>query len=293
MGKISLSMAQSTKTWLKGSDIPHRNIVHIDLEADDGIVARIYLSVDQFVRLLIGNSQVDCTLSHYRSGNQFSSEEVEPPKTVGQRMVERLGETEGNFHNRLKELQKTVKDIKDGHVKPNKKVIDEVLREIDVLISHHMSNREFVASCAQEELEHLTEIAAAQLAGKIGADQEQVSLLLGGMKQKALPAMASELAPPKGQHERDSRAIKDMGPLQLAETINKFLKKLEATQSKPKDGEYAVKLYCSGAQLTGNNKITITYVSYQGHTAIDLEEAREWAEYLAAGGRKRHFDYKR
>lgn len=58
MGEISLAITSCTKTWLKGSDIPHNTMTHIEVLSDEGTVARIYMSMDQFVRLLIGGSRV-------------------------------------------------------------------------------------------------------------------------------------------------------------------------------------------------------------------------------------------
>lgn len=297
MGEISLSITSCTKTWLKGSDIPHNTMTHIEVLSDDGVVARIYMSMDQFVRLLIGGSRVPCTLEAYwGKDGKLKKEEVTPPETVKQRMKARLGEVESEFHTRLSELSKTLKDIQDGHIKAGKKVIDSLAHEVEILKSHHMSNRDYVLGRAQEELEHLTENAAAQLAGKLGVQGENIALLLGGSGQKSLPPVPVPLEPTVLSNERDERPISEMGPIQIAETIHRLLKKMERAQPECKDDgseTLAGRLYGASASVSGNNKIVVTYVSYQGHTAIDLEEARRYAIYLASGGKKRHFDFLR
>lgn len=295
MGEISLSITSCTKTWLNGSDIPHNTMTHIEVLSDEGTVVRVYMSMDQFVRLLIGGSRVPCTLEAYRGKDgEFKKEIVTPPKTVKQRMENRLGEVEGEFHTRLSELSKTLKDIQDGHIKAGKKVVDNIAHEVEILKSHHMSNRNYVLGRAQEELEHLTENAAAQLAGKLGVQGENIALLLGGSGQKALPPVPVPLEPTVLSNDRDERPISEMGPTQLAETIHRLMRKIEMSQPPCKDdGSYDIagRWYGSGASLAGNNKIMVTYVSYQSHTALDLEEARKYALYLASGGKQRHFEF--
>ena len=294
MGTISLAMAQSTKTYLKGSDIPHLSVVHIEVASDDGTVARILLSMDQFVRFLVSNTRVPCTLEAYRGKDgKITKEVVEEPVSIKRKMENRLGEVEQEFHQRLVNLSKTLKDIQDGHIKPGKKVIDALADDVDVLKSHHMSNREYVIERSQEELEHLASNTAAQLAITLGTNPQQALDFLGCSGQKALPAHSPvELPPTSKNHERDSREIKDMGPLQLAETIHKYLKRLESKQPpEPKDGNLSGRLFCAGAVLANNNKIMVTYVSYQSSTGLSVEEARKYAEYLAAGGKDRHFEF--
>lgn len=296
MGTISLAMAQSTKTYLKGSDIPHLSVVHIEVCSDNGTVARILLSMDQFVRFLVSNTRVPCTLEAYvGKDGKMTKEVVEPPVSIKRKMKDRLGDVEQEFHNRLTDLSKTLKDIQDGHIKPGKKVIDALAMDVDVLKSHHMANREYVLERSQEELEHLASNTAAQLAITLGTNPQQALDFLGVSGQKSLPAHSPvDLPPAPKTHERDSREIKDMGPLQLAETISKCLKTLERNQPpEPKDGNLGGRLFSAGASLANNNKIMVTYVSYQSSTALDVEEARKYAEYLASGGKKRHFDYLR
>jgi len=293
MGKISLAITSSTKTWLKGSDIPHTTLTHIDIRNEEGVIARIFMSMDQFVRLLIGGSEVDCTLEAYRdSEGKLAKETVEPPETVKQRMHRRLGEVQEDFHDRLTELSKNLKEIQDGKVKPGKKVIENLTQEVEILLSHHKSNREYVAERAQEELEHLTEVAAAQLAGKIGASAENVAMLLGSSGQKALPAASVAPVPleptPIEHHERDERSIEDMGPVQLTETLHSLLRKVERTLNE-EDADY--KWHSSGATLAGNKKVMVTYLSYQGTSSLSLEEARSYAKYLAGGGKARHYEF--
>jgi len=91
--------------------------------------------------------------------------------------------------------------------------------------------------------------------------------------------------------EREKKEIKDMTAMQVAEMLSKHLRHIEKVlpnlENKP--------LYMSSATSV-KNKVKICYISYQNHTTIELDEAKEYLEFLmsikSAKEFKQHFHFK-
>lgn len=77
---------------------------------------------------------------------------------------------------------------------------------------------------------------------------------------------------------------------QLASAIDGYLKHFVATQTSqdnPDEGRGAFYLASAYAR---QNRVVITYISYQGETPITIEEAERYLEWLGAGNVGRHFE---
>jgi len=140
---------------------------YVALEAKDPeqkLVVRIALSYEQAAKMMLYNGEVECTLEQYRdTTGKLVSEKVEPPKTVHQRMKERLTETNEDLLKRVEDIRRDLYEMVNGDVKRNKGKIEELLDSIKVVQSHLKSNQSFVVQQAEEELQSMQNNAAGQL----------------------------------------------------------------------------------------------------------------------------------
>ena len=98
------------------------------------------------------------------------------------------------------------------------------------------------------------------------------------------------MSQPKGSEAR----IKQPTLAELAKRINAHLKRIEADPALnvPYKEEYRKTLrrfWGAGAGYGGGARMLVTYVAYQGHTALTKEEAIRYLERLDAGFVGTHF----
>jgi hypothetical protein len=160
-----MNIVSSTGTWLNGCIQKQHYYVSLNLEDPEGkTVARVALSYEQAARMLLSNGDVECTLEHYRGNDgTLIEEKVEPPKTIHERMKERMGNTQASLLNRVEDIRRDLHDMVNGDEKRNKGKIKELLQSVEVVKSHLKSNETFVVHQAEEELADMQNNAMGQL----------------------------------------------------------------------------------------------------------------------------------
>jgi hypothetical protein len=288
--KISLNMVSSTGRWLRDTLAPQHSYVSLTIEDTEGrIIVRAALTMDQFTHMLISNMETTCTLERYRDENGKLAEDiVNPPPTVEEKMKDRMKEYRENLGTRMNDIYKDLYEMMNSGVKPGKKKLEELLREVDTVRSHFKENENFVIKQAQEELSQMQENMRVQLSSymkTLGADIKPDEIkFFGDTNAPKLLTEGSVIKPvlePYQKKERDERKIKDMTSRELADCINLQLRRLENTQSKAtqsKDG-YQI-LHYAGCVASGNKGVTARYISYQGNHFLTNEEAKKYLTFL-------------
>jgi hypothetical protein len=148
------------------------------------------------------------------------------------------------------------------------------------------SNDDFVVQQAEEELGSMQTQAACQLGvflqsqHGITADSSLLQKLLPVSENNLLEDKTAEAKPvvtgyvKKG---RETKEVKDMTAMEVADEINNWLKIAEA--SDPDRGKETSQLFGSNA-TSKRNKVEIRYISYQGTHSLPLENAQEYLTYL-------------
>ena len=296
---VSMNLTSSSGTWLNGCLQPQHYYVSLNIEDPNGeIVARVALSYEQAAKMMLYNGDVECTLERYRdkTGN-LTEEKVEPPETVHQRMKDRLKDSHVTLAKRLEDIRRDVYEMLNGG-KSGKTNLTNLLHDIEVIQGHYSSNENFVVQQAEEELGSMQNNAAGQLGLFLqshGADLKQEDLL------QMLPVSSSQLAitdkaePVKDEYkmkQREDKSIEDMTAMEVADRIHKLLKKFESLQ--PDKGSEKAHLFGSGAFMA-RNKVSIKYISYQGTSILELDEAKAYLKFLLSVKDlkqfKRHFNF--
>jgi len=296
--KVIMTLTQSSGEWLNGCLQPQYHYVSLEIkDPEEKELVRVALSFEQAARMLLYNGEVECTLIRYRDlkGN-MTSEKVNRPDTVHDRMKKRLREEFESLDKRIEDIRRDLHDLVNGDTKPNKKTLEELLHEVETVKSHYHSNRDFVLQQSEEELSKMQSNAAGQLSlflqskGFSVTDEESKKML----PISSSPLMIGNTKPVEDNYElkeRVQKEIKDMTAMQVAELLNKVLHRIESkfpsSENKP--------LYMSSA-IHVRNKVKICYTSYQSHTTIELDEAREYLEFLMSikdvSEFKQHFHFK-
>jgi hypothetical protein len=210
----------------------------------------------------------------------LTNEEIKPPKTVRQRMKERLKESHSSIEKRLEDVKRDVYAMVNGE-KSGKKNLTQLLKDIEVIQSHYASNESFVVQQAEEELGAMQNNAAGQLglflqSHGTNVDKEDLCKMLS--VGQPLSIDDKSVAHVKDEYQlkqREEKSIEEMTALEVADQISFLLKNLEQKQlTKDK-----VILFNSSA-IHLNNFVLIRYISYQGTTKISLEEAKEYLKFL-------------
>ena len=297
--KISLSINQSTGTWLNEALLPQHRYPSIDILDPNGeILAKIDMTFEQFAQFLVSNSHVTCTLSRYRTrDDKLAAEEVEQPETVGDRMTKRLGEYRENVKDRMKELQTDIYEMINGSQKINKKTLEKLYSDIGTIRSHFVSNENFAVQQAQEETSEIQESMRTQLltflSGK-GLDVSKNDIkMLEGNRENTLQLTgekAEAKVEPFEKKQRVEKPIDDMTCLELADNIHEIFKKLETqetSKTKFEDVKHT-KLFSSIATAT-NKTVIVKYISYQKETSLTREEAAAYLKFLRTIGTLKEF----
>lgn len=282
--KICLTLVSSTGTWLREALAPQHQFIALTIEDHEGrIIARVGMTYDQFTHMLVSNGETTCTLQRYRDENGTLAEDVvTPPPTIEDKMKERMKEYRDNLGARMNDVYKDIYEMMNSGVKPGKKKLEELLRDIDTVRSHFKANENFVMKQTEEELSQMQENARVQLSTylkTLGADIAPSEIkFLGDPNAPKQIGDSRPILEPYIKKIREDKPIEDMTSRELADHIHSHLRRLEATQSEEtvKDGHQ--KLYCSGCSESGAKGVTVHYVSYQGHIFLSNEDA---IKYLA------------
>lgn len=276
-----MNLTSSTGTWLKGCLQPQHYYVSIDIkDPEEKILARVCLSYEQAAKMLLYNGDVECTLEKFRDlhGN-LTNEKIEPPKTVHQRMKERLKQSHASIEKRLEDVKRDIYAMVNGE-KSGKKNLTQLLKDIEIIQSHYASNETFVVQQAEEELGTMQNNAAGQLGLFLqshGANVDKEDLCKMLSVGQPLSIVDKSVAPVKDVYQlkqREEKTIDEMTELEVADQIYFILKNLEQKQPKDKD----MLFNCS--VISSRSNVLIKYISYQGTTKISLEEAKEYLRFL-------------
>jgi hypothetical protein len=282
MSKARLSRVSSNGTYL--NDCLQAQHYYLSLEIDDPqgkILCRMSMSYDQFVQILTDACNTTVTLERYRDceGNLIV-EEVKKPESVRDRMIDRMGEVHESLSNRIKDLRKDLYEaLNEG--KAGKKTLEQLLHSARVIEDNFESNAVFTVQQASEEIKSMQECAKSQLAiflSEHGVNNVDISPMLQQSDQKALPAPDQLPVIEKYElKERVSKPIDDMTALEVADAMTIQLKRIERLIKQEHDG-HAV-LFWSGASVSKNG-VSIRYISYQGTTRVELDEAKDYLKFL-------------
>jgi hypothetical protein len=282
---ISMNICTSTGTWLNGCMQPQHYYVHMEIkDPNNKLVARIGLSYEQVARMMMSNGEVECTLIKYRGEDgKYVEEKVEPPKSVHQRMKERMGETQASLSKRLEDIRRDLYAMINGDMSRSKGKIEEILEAVKVVQSHYMGNETFVVKQAEEELGAMQNNAIGQmgifLQSKFGleAPADALKQLLPVIEEKLLSTDAKPVDDNYDMKERLQKPIDEMTAMQVADLISDKLRQIE--RMLPEDGKRIPHLYQTNAQES-HGKVIVCYVSYQGQIPLTLDEAKKYLKYL-------------
>jgi hypothetical protein len=282
--KICLTMVSSTGTWLRESLSPQHHFIALTIEDTEGkIIARVAMTFDQFTHMLVSNGETTCTLERYRDANGKMAEDVvTPPPTIEDKMKERMKEYRENLGARMNDVYKDIYEMMNSGVKPGKKKLEELLRDIDTVRSHFKANENFVMQQTEEELSQMQENARVQLSTylkTLGADiaPSEIKFLSDPTATKLIASGETRpILEPYTKKIREDKPMEDMTSRELADHIHYHLRRLEATQSEEtaKDGHQI--LFSSGCSESGAKGVNVRYVSYQGHSFLPNENARRY-----------------
>ena len=291
--KVSMCLTSSSGTWLNGSLQPQHYFVSLDVKDPEGKeLARVALTYEQAARMMLYNGDVECTLMRYRGiDGKMTEEKVEPPKTVHQRMKERLGETQVSLLKRVEDVRRDLYDMINGDEKRSKTKIKEMYDNIATIKAHLQGNEAFVVQQAEEELGEMQSNAAGQLGiflqtKGLDAPAEALKQLLPVSNGPLL--IGEEVKPVQDSYElkaRPGKSIDSMTAMQVADVMSKRLRQLEQLENavnvdRIEKSEQDKHLYNSGASETRSGKVSICYIGYQGHHTIELDEAKAYLKFL-------------
>jgi len=280
---VLMSLTSSSGSWLNGCLQPQHYFVSLEInDPNDKIVARVALSFEQAARMLLYNGTVECTLERYRDSNgNLVTEDVERPETVHERMKNRLNETHNSLAKRLEDVRRDVYEMLNSG-KVGKSNLSELLNEIETIQSHYASNENFVVQQAEEELGSIQNNAAGQLGVFLqshGANLKQEELLQLIPTGTSPLAITKKIEPAKDDYVmkiRPPKSIDDMNAREIADSIQKVFRKFESQQD---ENEKHHRLFKPNAFSKGNKTI-IKYISYQGESILQLDEAKTYLKFL-------------
>lgn len=324
---------QSRPRPLVGCNTLQHTLVEMEINDPDGRrILEMTMSTDQFLRLMIGNTHVDCTLTSYPKNRGDFVEEVAPmPQTHREDVRERLAEMEEKDNERMTGIIENLRAMVNGHIKPNKTALDELLKQMEVVCEYRTNNTQYVVQQAEEAVSAIENdlrgglaLMICQMTGSDVGNQIVKTLMSGDdrLRLEGDPDLKSQDGFPeygnfsvqenKPNQEKVSLIpmpndlpplqppvidIDDMTPSDLAREINRHLRAFEKDQKQnPINEKYGTRLlYNSGATTggRGNSQVRIVYVSYQGSTNIDEGLAREYLKALRKGKFITHYELKR
>lgn len=284
--KVCMTLCSSSGTWLNGCLQKQTYYVSLTItDPDRKNVCRVGLSFEQAARMLMYNGEVECTLERYRgTDGKQKVEEVVPPETVHQRMVDRMGKTHNSLLKRLEDAKRDVYDMLNGNKPKGKKALEGLMHDIDVIKSYMKSNQTFVVQQAEEEVSHIQSNAVEQLGVFIeskGLDAPK-DLLTKMIPVSNQPLLTDKKAVPVDDDytmkKRDKKKISDMTAMEVGKTLNNIFKFVEEEQRDlPEDDR---QLFMASAGHRGKRHVSVNYINYQGETKLSLENARSYLRYL-------------
>jgi hypothetical protein len=279
---------------------PQRNYIAIEIKDPGGAqVLELAMSYDQFVRLLLCNTEIPVTLTKYRdSKGAWVKENVPVPESVMDKVVNRMGEATSAIQGRITDLRKDLYEALNSGKPVSKKKLEQLLGDVQTIESHFDSNIPFTVEQAAEEVSEIQENAKTQLSlfvsKSLGASLSPADLtpLLEGASKKLITSGAFPVLESYTPKERESKPIDQMTGMELGDSIHRELKRLESLKSfqeESKKGFERSHLYSSGAHGFAKG-VQICYISYQGHHICSLDKAQRYLKFLLSVENPRQFD---
>lgn len=271
---------------------PQRYYIEFDVKDPEGkLVCEAAMSYDQFVRLLICQSDVHITLLRYRGLDGKLIEEIVPePDSVYDKMVSQMGDSGESLGNRITDLKKDVYELMNSGKSVGKKALEKLFMDIKTIEGHYESNIPYFVECAAEQVTEIQENAKSQLAifaqnlMKVDLNAEDFSPLLEG--KSALPLPNHTVVPIEEEYklkEREQKSIDDMTAMEVADVLTVKLRRLEAIENKyynEHKGDEDRKHFFGSHASSNGNKVTISYINYQGSSQVELDVAKRYLKFL-------------
>lgn len=257
-------------------------------DPDDKMVCKVGMSYEQFVRIMLGSSDVPVTLLNYRDKEgKMVKEEVEKPASVRDNLVKELDETIGSVNDRISDLKKDLYELVNSGKSVGKKKLEDLLDQIKVIETHFNSNISYVTKEAVNRVGEVQDNAKTQLTiainNMINSDSfkpEDFKTMIEGNSQISLPDYTNDPVVEEYQKkERVEKNINDMTNMELADNINIMLKKFEILEDKEKGEQEYSTLWCPSASAVLGG-VKIVNVNYQGGCKIDNGRARAYLKFL-------------
>lgn len=280
--KVSKAFMRQCTNKRNLNECLHAQAYYIGFEIKDpegALVCEVAMSYDQFVRLLLCQSEVTVTLLKYRGiDGKFLEEKVPDPNSVHDNIISRFGEEGESLKNRISDLRKDIYEILNLGKAPGKKALEKLLLDIKTIENHYKSNMPYFVECASEEVSEIQENAKSQLAifaqslMKVDLKPEDFTPLIENKNVLSLPEKTimpvQENYIPK---ERTKKEIDDMTAMEVADELTVMLRWFEKAENH--------NLYNASAS-SKQNKVEILYINYQGGFSVELDVAKRYLKFL-------------
>jgi len=296
--KMSKAFMRQTNYTRNLNECLHAQNYYIEWEIKDPegkLVCEVAMSYDQFVRLLLCQSDVTVTLVKYRGlDGKLKEEEVPAPDSVTDNLIRKFGDAGESLSNRIIDVRKDVYEMLNSGKKPGKKALEKLLHDLEIIEGHHGSNMPYFVERASEQVAEITDNAKSQLSIfaqnilNVKIDANDFAPLIESKSVLPLPDKTAEpIEEGYELQERELKPISEMSSMEVGDALTFRLRQIEAAENRyydkiKKQGDYSDRkhLFGSSASEHGNKFVDITYISYHGPHKVDLDKARRYLEFL-------------
>jgi type IV pilus biogenesis protein CpaD/CtpE len=302
-GSFSISTAHystGSPKMLPGHDLPQHDVVNIRIcDSESRLVVDGEVSSAMFMRALMGHGDLPMHLNLYATGERKSDQRPEERSASGL-LRDMVAHNDQELASAVGEVDELIRSMQEGHVKTNKASLASLRLALDKVLRHSTSNRDYVVDSVHRAVEEKAAALAGGLANQAVAlglsrpnellcvemnpvsDESGSELGVGAITYMPMEDLGLEIPEVK---------IEDMTANDLAREISRRLKAAEADRKQNPVNEFGhAVLYLSGAHATSSKTVRVWYVSYQGGTRIDVEEARRYLQAMREGKALTHYD---
>jgi hypothetical protein len=298
LGRRKMSQAFMRQTNYKRNlnECLHAQNYYIEFEIKDPegeLVCEAAMSYDQFVRLLLCQSEVTVTLVKYRGlDGEMKEEEVPVSPSVTDNLIEKFGDAGQSLNNRIMDARKDVYEMLNSGKKPSKKALEKLLHDIEVIESHNQSNMPYFVERAAEQVSDITDNAKSQLSifaqNILNVDMSANDFAPLIESKSVLPLPDKTAVPIEDSYElaeREQKSIAEMSAMEVGDALTARLRQIEAAENKYYNkikGDYSDRKHLFGCHASGhgNKFVDIVYISYHGSSKTELEKAKRYLEFL-------------
>lgn len=268
--------------------------IEIDINDPDGkLVCEVAMSYDQFVRMLLCQSNVTVTLIRYRGlDGELKEEKVPAPNSVKDNLIEKFGDAGESLGGRITDLRKDIYAMLNSGKVPGKRALQQLLADAETIEGHHQSNMPFFIDQASEQVAEITDNAKSQLSIfaqnilNVELSPDDFAPLIESKSVLPLPDKTAEPVEENYQlKEREQKPIEEMSAMEVGDALTMRLRQIENAENKyynKIEGDHSdhKHLYSAHASGSGNKKVSISYISYHGPHNIELEKAKRYLKFL-------------